>query len=83
MGGHIKQVNIKEIMLENILNMMSGFTFSKEQSAIIVGGESKLLDLISKGAIECEKTSNSKNGKWFCNASQVLQHCCNTRDTNK
>lgn len=81
MSGHITGVNPKEILLDNILAMMSKFTFSKDQASTIVGGENQLLTLIADGAIECEKTSNTKNGKWFCNAAQVLQHCRNTRPT--
>ena len=83
MSGYIKSVNPKEILLDNILATMSRFTFCKGQAASIVGGESKLLALIADGSIECEKTTNSQNGKWFCNAAQVLQHCRNTRPTRK
>lgn len=83
MSGHIKSVNPKEILLDNILATMSMFTFGKAQAATIVGGESKLLALIADGSIECEKTTNSQNGKWFCNAAHVLKHCRNTRPTRK
>ena len=83
MSGHITSVNPKEILLENIMATMSRFTFGKEMAATIVGGESKLLALIADGSIECEKTTKSQNGKWFCNAAQVLQHCRNTRPTRK
>lgn len=79
MRGYIEGLNKKEILLDNILAMMSRFTFGKEQAATIVGGESKLLKYIADGSIECEKPTNSKNGKWFCNAAQVLQHCRNAR----
>lgn len=81
MSGHIASVNPKEILLDNILATMSRFTFGKEMAATIVGGESKLLALIADGSIECEKTTKSQNGKWFCNAAQVLKHCRNTRPT--
>lgn len=81
MSGHIASVNPKEILLDNILATMSRFTFGKEMAATIVGGESKLLALIADGSIECEKTTKSQNGKWFCNAAQVLKHCRNTRTT--
>ncbi|WP_300804436.1 hypothetical protein [uncultured Duncaniella sp.] len=81
MSGHITSVNPKEILLENIMATMSRFTFGKEMAATIVGGESKLLALIADGSIECEKTTKSQNGKWFCNAAQVLKHCRNTRPT--
>lgn len=83
MSGYIKSVNPKEILLDNIMATMSRFTFGKEQAASIVGGESRLLALIADGSIECEKTSKTQNGKWFCNAAQVLSHCRNTRPTRK
>ncbi len=81
MSGHISSVNPKEILLDNILAVMSKFTFGKDQASTIVGGESVLLGLIADGSIECEKKNNIQNGKWFCNAAQVLQHCRNTRPT--
>lgn len=68
-------VNIAEILLDSILDIMSTETFSKDQSAYIVGGEKKLIRLIEAGDIECDKPSNSQNGKWRCNAAQVLRHC--------
>lgn len=83
MSGHILSVNPKEILLDNIISTMARFTFGKEQAAAIVGGEAKLLSLIADGSIECEKTTNTQNGKWYCNAAQVLQHCRNTRPTRK
>ena len=78
----ITEVNASEILLENILNIMSDFTFGKRDAMHIVGGEKKLTDLIAAGKIEASKPSLSRNGKWFCNASQVLRHCRNTRKRN-
>ena len=75
----ITSVNPKEILLENILNIMDGEFFSKDLAAKIVGGPKKLEDLIAAGKIEATKPTNSQNGKWFCNAAQVLKHCRNTR----
>ena len=72
-------VNPKEILLENILIFMSDQAFSKDLSAKIVGGEKKLLDLIAAGKIEASKPTRAQNGKWFCNAAQVLCHCRNMR----
>lgn len=66
---------IAEIMLNNIIRVMSTKTFGKVVSASIVGGEKKLERLIEKGEIQSEKESNSQNGKWQCNAAQVLLHC--------
>ena len=75
----ITSVNPKEILLENILAVMSNEYFSKDLSAKIVGGVKKLEDLIAAGKIEAYKPNNVQNGKWFCNAAQVLQHCRNMR----
>lgn len=75
----ITSVNPKEILLENILAVMANEYFSKDLSAKIVGGVRKLEDLIAAGKIEAHKPNNVQNGKWFCNAAQVLQHCRNMR----
>lgn len=75
----ITSVNPQEILLENILAVMSNEYFGKVLSAKIVGGEKKLADLIAAGKIEAKKPNNVQNGKWFCNAAQVLQHCRNMR----
>lgn len=75
----ITSVNPKEILLENILAVMANEYFSKDLSAKIVGGVKKLENLIAAGKIEAHKPNNVQNGKWFCNAAQVLQHCQNMR----
>lgn len=75
----ITSVNPQEILLENILAVMANEYFGKKLSAKIVGGEKKLEDLIAAGKIEAHKPNNVQNGKWFCNAAQVLQHCRNMR----
>lgn len=75
----VTSVNPKEILLENILAVMSNEYFSKDLSAKIVGGVAKLENLIAAGKIEASKPNNIQNGKWFCNAAQVLQHCRNMR----
>lgn len=76
---HVTSVNPSEILLENILRVMSTETFCKDKAAKIVGGTKRLQDLIAAGEITAEKPSNSQNGKWFCNAAQVLRHCRNAR----
>lgn len=85
MGGRcrITEVNPSEILLENILNIMSDFTFCKTEAMHIVGGEKRLTDLIAAGKIEASKPTVSQNGKWFCNAAQVLRHCRNTRNKRR
>lgn len=75
----VTSVNPEAILLENILNIMEHETFCKDTSAKIVGGTKRLLDLIAAGEIKAVKKSRSQNGKWSCNAAQVLRHCRNTR----
>ncbi len=77
--GQINAVDPSAILLENILTIMSDFTFGKKDAMHIVGGEKKLTDLIAAGKIEATKPTEAQNGKWFCNAAQVLRHCRNTR----
>lgn len=64
-----------EILLDNILRVFSSEIFGKDFSAGIVGGEKKLINLIETGKIESDKPTNAQNGKWHCNAAQVLLHC--------
>lgn len=47
-------------------------TFSKTLSARIVGGRYKLEKLVREGKIRIEKPSATQNGKWECNAADVL-----------
>lgn len=75
----VTAVNPHEILLENIFSIMSGEFFGKDLSAKIVGGTKRLNDLIAAGEIQAEKPSNTQNGKWYCNAAQVLRHCRNAR----
>lgn len=79
MGRFQTPVNPKEILLENILIAMERVTFSKDTSAMIVGGKKKLENLISQGKISALKATCAQNSKWKCNAAQVLAHCRNMR----
>lgn len=71
------------ILLDNIIRIMSGEYFSKDKSAYIVGGLKKLEHLIEAGKIDVVKPSDSQNGKWYCNAAQVLVHCRYVRKVRK
>ena len=60
---------------ENVLKIvLNNKTFGRDEAADIVGGLSKFIDLISKGKIRAEKRTQKQNGKWFCNAYDVLKH---------
>lgn len=71
----ITSLNPEAIQLANIMALMSRKVFGKRLSAELVGGTKKLEDLIAAGKIEMSKPSNTQNGKWYCNAAQVLQNC--------
>jgi hypothetical protein len=77
--GLIKEVNPEAIQLENIFRVMQHESFCKDKAAKIVGGVKKLEDLIAAGKIAAEKPTKCQNGKWFCNAADVLRHCRNMR----
>ena len=62
---------INEDVLKIVLNDK---TFGRDQAADIVGGLSRLRDLIGRGLIRAEKPTNKQNGKWFCNAWDVVKH---------
>lgn len=72
-------VNPKEILLENIMIAMERVTFSKDISAMIVGGPKRLENLVAEGKIFAEKGTCAQNSKWKCNAAHVLAHCRNMR----
>lgn len=72
-----------DILLDNILRVMSDEYFGQRKAAYIVGGQKKLEHLIETGKIEAIKPKNSQNGKWYCNAAQVLLHCRNMRKIRK
>ena len=63
------------VVLESIISVMSSRTFSKNEAARIVGGRGNLTKLIAEGSVRMEKPSNARNGKWMCNAGDVLKHC--------
>lgn len=73
-------VNPEAIALENIFLVLDGYTFSKDMASYIVGGRKKLESLIAAGKVDAVKSCNSQNGKWKCNAAQVLRHCRNMRN---
>lgn len=63
-----------EEKLADILILMNDKTFGQRESASIVGGRGRLYRLVEDGKIRVEKPTNKQNGKWFCNASDVLRH---------
>ena len=66
--------NTVEARLENILAVMDQETFGQRKAATIVGGLKRLEQLMVAGKIRWDKPTRTKNGKWFCNAADVLRY---------
>lgn len=79
----MKQMNAPAIHLENILMAMANKSFCKTTAAEIVGGRTRLVRLVESGEIRATKTSRQQNGRWYCNAADVLRHCKNMRKNRK
>ena len=61
--------------LETIFYVMNRETFGLRTSERIVGGHSRLMQLIVEGKIRAEKVNGrAQNGKWMCNAGDVLRY---------
>ena len=58
--------------LTEIYLLMGKHVFGYRMAASIVGGRARLDRLIGEGRVMAEKRSTSQNGKWYCNAAQVL-----------
>lgn len=57
-----------------IYTVMNSKTFGQREAADIVGGRGRLFRLVGEGKIRAEKPTKVQNGKWFCNASDVLRY---------
>jgi hypothetical protein len=67
--------NEAEARLQTILRLMNDQTFGVRKAEKIVGGRARLERLIVDGKIRAEKVNTTaQNGKWYCNASDVLRH---------
>jgi hypothetical protein len=60
--------------LTEIYLLMGKHVFGYRMAASIVGGRARLDRLIGEGRVMAEKRSASQNGKWYCNAAQVLYY---------
>lgn len=58
-----------------IMRVMRNKTFGLRFSEKIVGGRNRLERLIIEGKIRATKgNENAQNGKWLCNAADVLRY---------
>lgn len=61
--------------LDVIFRVMNSETFGLRTASRIVGGQSRLLRLIGEGKVRAEKVNSlAQNGKWMCNAGDVLRY---------
>ena len=68
-------INLDAARLETIYRVMNSETFGLRKAEKIVGGRTRLLRLIEEGKIRAKKTNGqAQNGKWFCNAGDVLRY---------
>lgn len=57
-----------------VLKVAKGIMFSKNTAQAFVGGRSRLETLVAEKKIRAEKTTDKQNGRWECNASDVLRY---------
>ena len=67
-------INLDSARLDVIYRIMNGETFGMKKASRIVGGQSRLMRLIEEGKIRTEKRAMAQNGKWYCNAGDVLRY---------
>ena len=68
-------INLDSVKLDVIYRVMNSETFGLRKAERIVGGRARLLRLIEEGKIRAEKVnSRAQNGKWQCNAGDVLRY---------
>ena len=60
--------------LDVIYRIMNGECFGFRMAAKIVGGRTRLERLIVEGKVRAEKPTAAQNGKWRCNAADVLRN---------
>ncbi|MDH6356972.1 hypothetical protein [Parabacteroides sp. PF5-9] len=78
-----ERISNAESLLDAILFATNDKTYGQREAATIVGGMGRLIKLIENGCIRAEKKSNTQNGKWYCNASDVLRHAVPYRRTRR
>lgn len=62
-------------MNEEILKIvLNDKTFSKDESVSIVGGLRRFTELCAQGRIRYTKRSSAQNGRWRCNAYDVIKN---------
>ena len=53
---------------------LAGITLSQRESEKIVGSRHRLFKLVGEGKIRAEKRADRQNGRWYCNAYDVIKY---------
>lgn len=64
--------------LNTILIVAEKITLSKHIAQQFVGGQRRLERLVAEKKIRAPKSSPRRNGRWECNAADVLRYTINT-----
>lgn len=60
---------------ETLKIVLNNKTFGQREAADIVGGRGRLFRLVGSGDIRAEKKlADKQNGRWYCNAWDVVKH---------
>ena len=60
---------------ETLKIVLNNKTFGQQEAADIVGGRGRLFRLVGSGDIRAEKKpADKQNGRWYCNAWDVVKH---------
>lgn len=60
--------------IETLKVIFNGMTFGQRKAEKIVGSRDRLIDLVARGLIRCERKSDKQNAKWYCNAWDCLKY---------
>lgn len=63
-----------------ILRAAQNVSFSKNTAQVLVGGQRRLERLVAEEKIRYKKSTAKQNGRWLCNASDVLRYTVDPTD---
>ena len=60
--------------MEVLKVIFNGMTFGQRTAEKIVGSRGRLMDLVARGLIRCERRTNTQHSKWHCNAWDCIKY---------
>lgn len=66
-----------------ILRAAQNIVLSKNTAQVLVGGQRRLERLVAENKIRAEKSTDKQNGRWLCNASDVLRYTIEPQKKSK